>query len=121
MLYVKLNLDRHQRSFMFIAQLRVGILPLHIETGRFVNKKLQDRTCNICLNGNIEDECHFLFHCNYYDEERNILYAELETNRFHELSDYEKLKYLCSYVPRKLGKFIVKIFEKRKEKLYIKS
>ena len=73
------------------------------------------------MNGNIEDECHFLFHCNYYNEERNTLYAELEMNSFHEMSDYEKLKHLCSCVPRKLGKFIGKIFEKRKNKLYIKS
>ncbi len=38
--YVKINLDRNQRSLL--AQLRTGILPLHIETGRFSNTKLID-------------------------------------------------------------------------------
>ena len=31
--YLKINLDRFERSFM--AQLRLGVLPLHIETGHF--------------------------------------------------------------------------------------
>ncbi len=53
--------------------LRSGILPLHIETGRFSNTKLDDRICNICNSGDIENEYHFVFHCTYYDEEEMFL------------------------------------------------
>ena len=53
--YVCINLSSSERSVL--AQLRLGILPLHIETGRFVNTKLEDRTCKICNSVNVEDEC----------------------------------------------------------------
>ena len=67
--YVKLNLEKSQRSLL--AQLRLGILPLHIKTGRFVNKKIEERICNFCNSENVEDEYHFLFHCDFYKQERN--------------------------------------------------
>ena len=65
-LYVKLNLEKHQRSLL--AQLRTGVLPLHIETGRFQNKKLEDRVCNICNTGAVESEYHFLFYCSLFHQ-----------------------------------------------------
>ena len=39
--YVTLNLSRSERCFM--AQIRLGILPLHIETGRFTHKPINER------------------------------------------------------------------------------
>ena len=59
------------------------ILPLRIETGLFVNITDSqtgmlreatpiERICNICKMNFIEDEKHFLFVCNKYDEERKI-------------------------------------------------
>jgi hypothetical protein len=44
--YVKLNLNRKERSLL--AQLRCGILPLRIETGRFRAEKVEDRLCIFC-------------------------------------------------------------------------
>ena len=64
-----LNLSSSERSVF--AQIRFGILPLHVETGRFVNKKLEERTCEICHSDVIEDECHFLFNCSVYETPRN--------------------------------------------------
>lgn len=43
--YVKLNLSRSHRSFL--AQLRLGILPINIETGRFRRVKVDERFCLI--------------------------------------------------------------------------
>ena len=52
--FIKINLDRNQRSVL--SQLRCGILPLHIETGRFNNTKLEDRKCQICSTDAVESE-----------------------------------------------------------------
>jgi hypothetical protein len=67
-LYVKLNLTSSERSML--AQLRMGILPIRIETGRFTNMKLSDRICQICQEQKVEDEIHFLFICDSYSERR---------------------------------------------------
>jgi hypothetical protein len=59
--YVKCNLNRKERSLL--AQLRFGILPLKIETGRFENLPLENRICELCRLNKTEDETHFLFEC----------------------------------------------------------
>ena len=89
--YVYTYMSKYSRSLF--AQLRLGILPLRLETGRFVNildpingnfRKLNvdERTCNICKSDSVEDEKHFIFECKKYDEERKQL-----------------LKYCCSVHP----------------------
>ena len=59
--YVKINFDSSERSVL--AQIRFGTLPLHIETGRFSNTKLEDRKCYFCDLDKVEDEYQFLFEC----------------------------------------------------------
>ena len=46
---------------MKIRAFRFGILPLRIETGRFVNEALDNRLCRLCNSNAVEDEIHFLF------------------------------------------------------------
>ncbi len=46
--YVKYCLNRRKR--LLTAQIRIGILPLHIETGRFRNVKVEERVCQVCNN-----------------------------------------------------------------------
>ncbi len=41
--YVKHSTSRRKRSLM--PQFRIGILPLHIETGRFRDKRIIERVC----------------------------------------------------------------------------
>ncbi len=62
--YVLSFKSRQRRSYL--AQLRNGILPLQLEVGRWTNKAVEDRLCLICNNDTVEDEEHFLFHCNFY-------------------------------------------------------
>ena len=57
--YCELNLKRSQRSH--IAKLRLGILPIHIETGRYNGLDRNMRVCLVCNNGYIEDEYHVMF------------------------------------------------------------
>ena len=73
--YVKFNISRKQRSLM--AQFRIGILPLHIETGRFRGTPLEQRICSMCSSNEIESEQHFLLDCNMYQEYRTTLYEEV--------------------------------------------
>ena len=56
--YLLLNIDRYEKSLL--SQLRYGILPLRVETGRFVGEKHHERTCTLCNTDNVEDQfSHF--------------------------------------------------------------
>ena len=87
------------------AQFRCGILPLHIETGRYANIKdpqtgnyrklnVTERVCNICKSNNVEDEQHFLLVCDANREERNTLFEQCSTARdyFPNLTEIDKFK-----------------------------
>ncbi len=49
-------MSRQQRSL--IAQLRLAILPIHIETGKFRGTQLDERICQLCDTQEVEDEIH---------------------------------------------------------------
>ncbi len=59
-----------------LCQLRCGILPLRIKTGRYGPRPLPPEN-HICLLCNLEPETelHFLFHCNLYHQQRQTFYA----------------------------------------------
>ena len=119
--YVLINLNRHERSIL--SQFRCGILPLRIETGRYIGEKPEERVCKICKNGRTEDEVHFLFNCEQYRNLRNDLLSVLAQQRdsFLLLSDQEKLKILMNDYPRQLAKYLSKAFDKRKQYLYVNN
>ncbi len=84
--YVLSFMSRQRRSYL--AQLRNGILPLQLEECRWINKAIEEWLCLICNNGNVEDEEHFLFHCNFYYGERQDFYNYMNNNilNFNNLS-----------------------------------
>ena len=127
--YLYMNISKHERSLL--AQFRLGILPLHIETGRFRNKldsstgkyrrlEINERTCNLCNNEEIENEMHFLLHCTSYENERRELFdkARNKNEKFMTLTENEKFIYLLSTVIRPTVKFLDKAWNIRKELLY---
>jgi hypothetical protein len=59
--YLCMNIPKFQRSLL--AQIRCGILPIRIETGRYRGEALDDRICTMCTLDCIEDEYHFLKYC----------------------------------------------------------
>ena len=69
--YVRSLLSRQQRSLC--AQLRFGILPLHLETGRYRGVPEEERVCVYC-SMDIENEFHFLFYCPLYHDLRLKLF-----------------------------------------------
>ncbi len=66
--YLLLNIDKYEVSLL--SQLRYGILPLRIETGRFTNERREDRICANCETNTVETVEHFLFECSLFDSQR---------------------------------------------------
>ena len=116
--YAKYNLTASQRSFM--AQLRLGILPLHIETGRFRNTKIEDRLCTVCNLNVVENEMHFLFECPCYAKLRQQWLQNIRKscNNFDNLDNSEKLSLIFEKFHRCTAKFIQTCFNTRKELLF---
>ena len=115
--YVSLNLTKHERST--IAQLRCGILPLRIETGRYINEPVHDRLCLQCDLREIESETHFLLYCTKYNELRQECFGNVLTDiNFANASTSEKLNSLLNVYIRKTAKFLVKAMIIRRSNLY---
>ena len=89
--YVENYMSKRKRSLL--AQLRLGILPLHIETGRYTNKPLEERICTLCNSDEIEDEFHFLLKCDLYLEPRKNLLSTVNSlyPHFSNLTENEQL------------------------------
>jgi len=73
--YVILNITKRERSTL--AQFRSGILPLRIETGRYVNETLDDQLCGFCNNGYIESETYFLLECDRFKLIREQIFVDI--------------------------------------------
>ena len=120
--YIMYNLDRYERSLM--SQLRLGILPLRIETGRFKNEPVNERICMMCNNNNVESEYHFLFHCTAYNDQRQIFYNKLlniNKNSLINMEDKNKMKILCNDNVRKFAKYLKLIYNVRQNTIYDKT
>ncbi len=112
--HVNCNMPKYDRSL--ISQLRLGILPLRIETGRFSNLDEEERTCLVCNSGEVENEKHFLFDCDFYLSERNRLENDIECN-FANLDLKAKFKTIFEH-PFRLAKYVKSAFIKRRQKIY---
>ncbi len=108
------NLPKYERSL--ISQLRCGILPLRIETGRYVNLAEKDRLCQLCQQQRIENEAHFLFECDIYSTDRTQLEATMNC-RFLDMDTADKFKSVFKH-PYALGTFMKSAIQKRRNLLY---
>ncbi len=95
--YVMKYMSRRQRA-MF-SQFRAGILPLHIETGRWRGTPLEERLCNVCNQNVIEDEMHFLCICPMYANRRHTMYnsANASNPGFERMAIDQKFFYLMQF------------------------
>ena len=73
--YVDILTNRSDRSA--IAKLRLSAHNLEIEKGRHIGVVHNDRICKLCNSNNIENETHFLWLCECYEQERESLYNKL--------------------------------------------
>ena len=95
--YTKKPLTYFNRRLM--ARLRLGCLPLHLETGRYGPHRIpeEQRICEGCkkLTGEqlVECESHFLFHCKVYQAEREKWFNALTMpSNFQILSIAQKFQ-----------------------------
>ena len=82
-----------------ISKLRSDTLPITIETGVFRKTPLEERLCGQCNNQSIEDEKHFLLHCNAYLLERQRMLSKIDEKLdipILELNSDELFKVLVS-------------------------
>ncbi len=107
-------LTRHEHSVL--AQLRSGILPLHIKIGRWHSKPVEERLCLVCKLGIVEDVFHFLCECIYYSSLRSCLFRSISRTYkdFENLPVREKFVYMLKYENVKVAKYLVKALNCRK-------
>ncbi len=69
--YLQTVLNKKHRSFL--AKLQCGLAPLHIETGHYVGRNLENRVCfNYPMD--VESQKHVILYCNVYNDLRDDLF-----------------------------------------------
>ena len=102
------------------SNFRSGSLPLAIETGRYAKPiiPLEQRLCNFCNENMVEDETHFILHCDLYSDIRYELYekATKVCCNFILLNDKEKMCFLMNNVnlQHDVAKTLYAMFNRRK-------
>ena len=106
-----------------MAALRMGCLPLEVETGRFgcAARPLQQRVCKLCST-DVENEEHFLLHCHALKEERKDLFnamCKTEGNKFLCLNATTKVLLILKLAqqPRQICKLVFSMYSKRRSLL----
>ncbi len=89
--YLKLNLDKYDKSLL--SQLRYGILPLRVETGRYKNERREERICTLCDAQTVEGVIHFMFECSCYDAQR-VLFVTRAQNMIENWDNLTHLECL---------------------------
>ena len=112
------NLKRNHRSL--IAKLKAGVLPLHLELGRYKNSPIETRVCHVCDAGLLEDELHFLYKCPGLADvrtsfsDRVILLRALEERSLESIL----MENLNSEHIKNFGLFLEEMFMERKRLVY---
>ena len=89
----------HRRNRSLIAQFRLGILPLYIETERYDNTPVANRIGKVCDSRAVEDEFNYVMQCSRYTVFMEVLYNKSSNliNDFFTNSDNGKFVLLCKY------------------------
>ncbi len=116
--YVTSSMPKYQRSVY--AKLRCGVLPIKIETGRYDSIDRENRICEFCTLGEVEDEMHFICNCTLYTTLRLKLFntVMVEYGNFENLNVKDKFVYLMQNKQKLTAKFSWLAYCKRKEILY---
>ena len=108
-----------KRERSLFAQLRVGILPLEIETGRYRGIVIEERLCQF-YKSLVEDEVHFLCICPLYVAERFKLNTSIiERNELFEPMEINtKFQNLMQLNSKDVLHFVDRAWNIRKEFIY---
>ena len=115
-----------------LAQLRLGCLPIRIETDRYT-RPIVHRDQRYCLQPNcdntvsnlsdnakhIENEYHFIMKCSQYDQLRSEMFAQIQAVEFSQMNDDAKFIFLLTTqsVAKLVAQFIVNAFDARLNQL----
>ena len=110
-------LKRSQRSL--IARLRLGILSINLELGRYNTIPRDESWCPVCPNKVVENEFHVLFSCPLYASERFTLleHANNIDVNFKNYSHVEQFEFLTTnnFILQKTAKFLQLLVTKRQK------
>ena len=118
--YVKCFMSRAKRSLF--AQIRFGILPLEIETGRYYRKAENERLCKLCNMRVVENEIHFVMLCQLYNDLRMILFSRIINidPLFMHLNTNERFNRIMNQHWREFcNVYLVSAWCRRKAKLFM--
>ena len=112
--------NRKRRSYM--SQLRLGILPIMIETGRYKNIPANERLCEFCVH-HVEDEKHFILDCEMYKVLRIQLFDKIvsKQNDFKMWNKDNQFKSLMSVFWKETSCYIDEAWKFRQDALYINN
>ena len=117
--YLKGKINKFQRSLL--AQLRIGILPLAVETGRYYRMPFENRTCQICKENHIEDEVHFVCECTSFLSIRQKFYEKFR--EYFSITEMDTYDQFCNILKvqnvRLLADYINELWNTRKSILYL--
>ena len=108
---------KYRRSIL--SQFRCGILPLHIETGRYRNVPAEDRNCTFCPQ-DIENEFHFMCICPSYSDIRKTLFTNVTQSSpgFLDLTIEEKFIEIMKNHQLAAAKYLKSAWEIRRAAIY---
>ena len=107
---LRANLSKEKRSL--VTKIRLGCLPLEVETGRYFNIERNLRICKLC-NDECETELHFLFKCSKLSTLRENLYLKVP-ELLSKSCNISKLEYL-SQLPHTFSNYLQKLWKTRNE------
>ena len=114
-MYLLKPLSFIQRKSM--AKVRLGVLQLRIEIGRYERPKkpAEQRICQQCSLNQVEDELHFVLRCPRHGFMRDTLLSQVSNESFGAYSEIEKLKFLLnsSDIVKNTSQFIINAFDNR--------
>ena len=115
--YVDNLIEIKQRAV--ISKIRTSSHSPMIEKGRHASIPASERLCKVCNSRKIEDEEHFLLHCNNYEPERQLFINKIITSNpgFGKFSPVTKIIFILNNkspnILRMSSTFIMSCFNKR--------
>ena len=101
----------------FLSKIRLGVLQLRLETGRYERPKkpANERICKQCSLLEVEDEAHFLLDCPRHSLLRRKLLEQICDENFEMLNVTEKLKFLLNNpsIVKQTAQFIIDAYDNR--------
>ncbi len=67
---------------------------------------IEERVCQVCKNGDVENEFHFICIFNAYTTLRNMMYDKINEVTFYKMTDRDKYVYLMKKHQKQLSNIL---------------